>query len=92
MRTPSRILALLSEMTLAMWIMAVGKWIIVPRQDWSVWFGWHPPETERWFESVREVITWVWMIIAIPAPALLGLLPRARVHAANTISVRDQGQ
>ena len=32
-------------------------------------------------ESVREVVTWVWMTIAISAPALLGLLPRAQEPA-----------
>ena len=76
-------LALLSGMTLAMWTMAIGEWVIVPRQDWPVWFGWHPPESERWFESLREVIAWVWMMLALLAPASLGLLPRARELASG---------
>lgn len=81
-----RILALLSGMTLAMWTMAIGKWVIVPRQDWPAWFGWHPPESERWFESLREVIVWVWMMVAFLAPALLSLLPRGREPAPSTSS------
>jgi len=72
------VLVLLSGMTLAMWIMAVGKWIIVPLQDWPVWSSWHPPGIERWFESGREVITWVWMMVAVSGPGLLGLLPREK--------------
>jgi len=76
--TRRRILALLSGTPLAMWVMAIGKWVIVPRQDWPQWFGWHPPETERWFESLGEVIAWAWMMVALLAPALLSLLPRVR--------------
>ncbi|HUT20483.1 MAG TPA: hypothetical protein VM366_15105 [Anaerolineae bacterium] len=82
--TRRRILALLSGMTLAMWIVAIGKWVIVPRQDWPVWFDWHPPESERWFESLGEVIAWVWMMVALAAPALLALLPRAQEPASST--------
>jgi hypothetical protein len=76
-----RLLSLLWGMTVAMWIMAIGKWVIVPRQDWPVWFSWHPPQRERWFESLREVIAWVWMAIALLAPALLSLLPSAQEPA-----------
>ena len=82
-----RILPLLAGATLAMWIMAVGKWLIVPRQDWPVWFGWHPVEVERWFESGGEMITWVWVLAALSAPALLGLLPGAKEPAAPVPSV-----
>ena len=31
-----RILALIGGVTLAMWTAAIGKWIIVPFQDWPV--------------------------------------------------------
>lgn len=82
--TRHRILALLSGMTLAMWIIAIGKWIIVPRQNWPVWFSWHAPENERWFESLGEMIVWVWMVVALLAPALLSLLPRAQRPASST--------
>jgi hypothetical protein len=82
--TRRRMLALLSGMTLAMWIMAIGKWVIVPRQDWPLWFGWHPPESERWFESLGEVIAWVWMMVALLAPALLALLPRPQEPVSST--------
>jgi len=71
-----RLLALLAGVILAMSSMTVGKWIIVPRQDWPVWFGWHPVETERWFESLRTLVEAGWMLVVISIPALLNLLPR----------------
>jgi glucan phosphoethanolaminetransferase (alkaline phosphatase superfamily) len=73
-----RWLALLLGVTLAMLSMAVGKWIIVPSQDWPQWFQWHAPETERWFESIREIFAWGWIVLALSAPALLSLLPHAK--------------
>ncbi len=71
-----RLLALLAGVLLAMLSMAVGKWIIVPRQDWPVWFGWHSVETERWFESLRTLVEAGWILVVISIPALLNLLPR----------------
>lgn len=70
-----RIMALLCSVTLAMWIIAVGKWLIVPLQDWPVWFQWHPPETERWFAAGSTLAGWVCIVAAIIAPALLNLAP-----------------
>ena len=74
-----------------MWIMAVGKWIILPRQDWGPWFDLHPPESERWFEFTSEVIAGAWMMIAIPAPALLGLLPGEKNPDAFGTPAKDTG-
>lgn len=74
-----RLLALLAGVILAMSSMAIGKWIIVPRQDWPFWFGWHETErweTERWFESLRTLVEAGWMLLVISVPALLNLLPR----------------
>lgn len=79
-----RILPLLVGMTLAMWTLALGKWAIVPRQEWPVWFAWHPPESERWFESLGELITWAWMTAALLAPALLSVLPKTRKAEPST--------
>ena len=71
-----RLLALLAGVLVAMLSMAVGKWIIVPWQDWPVWSGWHSVETERWFESLRTLVEAGWMLVVISVPALLNLLPR----------------
>jgi hypothetical protein len=70
-----RILILLCGATLAMWIVAVGKWVLVPIQVWEPYFESHPPETERWFEFYRTMAEWICIVIALLAPALLNLLP-----------------
>jgi hypothetical protein len=77
-----RIAALLVGVTLAMLTMAVGKWLIVPMQDWPFWFTGHPPASERWFEALRTIPAWVCMTLALAAPPLLGRwLPPLRLHS-----------
>jgi hypothetical protein len=71
-----RILILLCGATLAMWIVAVGKWYLVPFQSWGPWFERYAPETERWFESGRTLADWFCLVITLMIPALLNLLPR----------------
>jgi hypothetical protein len=65
-----RTLSLLGGATVAMWIVAVGKWYLVPLQNWTVWFERYPPETERWFEAGRTVADWFCLVVAILVPAL----------------------
>jgi hypothetical protein len=71
-----RILILLGGVTLAMWVVAVGKWVLVPIQDWGPFFQRHPAETERWVEFWWTLAEWVGILIVLLIPALLGLLPR----------------
>ncbi len=75
-RPGQRLLALLVGVILSMGVIAVGKWLIVPMQNWPMWLTWHPPQVERRFESLRTVAEMGWMVLVISAPALLGLLPR----------------
>ena len=72
----TRILALIASVSLAMWIVAVGKWYLIPLQDWPIWFENYIPETERWFEAGRTIVQWVSIMTAMLAPALLALLPQ----------------
>jgi hypothetical protein len=65
-----RILALISGVTAALWVVTVGKWILVPMQNWPVNI-----ESERIFESLRTIGSWIVTIAALMAPALLKLLP-----------------
>ena len=58
-------------LTGCMVIMGVGKYFLVPQQDWSVWFGNHPPGQERWFESLRTIATWFWIALFVGLPGLL---------------------
>jgi hypothetical protein len=71
-------MALLSGLTLAMWTAALGKWLIVPAQDWALWFNWHSPQTERWFEAQRTLLEWGWMVLFLLAPALIKRLTAVR--------------
>lgn len=71
-------MALLSGLTLAMWTIALGKWLLVPVQDWAVWFTWHPPQTERWFAAQRTLLEWGWMVLFLLAPALIKRLTALR--------------
>jgi hypothetical protein len=80
----ARMIWLLSAVTLAMVTMAVGKFILVPMQDWPMWFQWHSSESERWFESLRSLIELGWILLALLAPYLLLLLPPAKELAVET--------
>lgn len=66
----TRILALVGGVTAALWIVTIGKWILVPMQNWPVNL-----ESERIFETLRTIGSWIVTIAALLAPALLKLLP-----------------
>lgn len=80
-----RTAALLVGITVCMAIMGVGKYFLVPLQDWAQWFRWHSAETERWFESLRTIASWFWMIVFIGLPGLLQTL-RREVSSAQLAS------
>lgn len=79
-----RLLSLLAGAILAMTTIAIGKWILVPQQEWTWWFQWHPPQTERWFESLGALIELGWIMIVLAAPGLLGLLRRKMDKTSTT--------
>ena len=63
--------------------MSVGKFILVPLQDWPMWFQWHSKGVERWFESLRSLIELGWMLLALIASSVLNLLPLAKKPAVE---------
>jgi hypothetical protein len=65
-----RTLSLLAGLTVCMTFMGVGKYFLVPLQDWGPWLPSHPPETERWFESLRTIATWFWAALFVGLPGL----------------------
>jgi hypothetical protein len=71
-----RILILLGGASLAMWIVAAGKFYLVPFQNWHPWIENYPPKTERWFESLSMLADWVCLVVALLLPSLLKLLPQ----------------
>lgn len=70
-----RILALTLGATGAMWIVALAKWVLIPLQKWPNGYPIAPSETTRWLETSSAMLDWVWILIMLLAPALLGLLP-----------------
>lgn len=74
-RSRQRALALVTGITLAMWVAAYGKYLIVPRQPWTLWFQVNPPETERWIEALRTLFEWGWMVFFLLAPRILRFFP-----------------
>jgi hypothetical protein len=68
-------LALVAGATLAMWVAAIGVWLLVPSQDWAAWFQAHPSSGERWFEALQTLIVWMWMLVVMALPALVRLIP-----------------
>lgn len=71
----NRIAWLLGGATLSMLTMAVGKFILVPLQDWPMWLQWHPAASERWLESLRSLTELGWILLVLLAPAVLNLFP-----------------
>jgi hypothetical protein len=78
-----RIFYLLCGATLAMGSVAVGKWFLVPIQDWGPYLITHPPATERWFEFYRTIAEWVCIVFALLSPALLRFLPTSSSQNAQ---------
>lgn len=72
----NRFLALLSGLTLSMFVVWAGKWMLVPRLDWIVWFRADSPKSGQWFEPQQAVIGLAWMVIVIALPYLLRMFPR----------------
>ncbi len=70
-----RILALLAGVTVAFVILGVAKFFLVPLQDWPGWFDHYSPESERWFESLREIATWFWMVVMLLIPMVVRRRP-----------------
>ncbi len=70
-----RILALLVGVTLAHWIAAIGKGIILPRQSWGAWYG-YDHWTYRRFDFGSTIAQWGWVVFFMLIPALLTQIPR----------------
>lgn len=71
----ARMLALGAGITLAMAVEVIGKWMLVPSQQWPTWFQWHTTQEAIEIEVVSTACTWLWTMAIVLLPALLGLLP-----------------
>lgn len=70
-----RILALLGGATGAFWIVALGKWILVPLQMWPAGYPIAPSVTSHWVETGDAFLTWLFFLGILVAPALTKWLP-----------------
>lgn len=69
-----RTLALLAGLTVCLASMGVGKYYLVPLQEWGPWLQSHPPESERWFEALRTIAIWFWAALFVGLPGLVQAL------------------
>ncbi len=62
--------------TLAMAIQVIGKWVLIPSQRWVDVLQPHTVEQTIQGEVSSAIYTWFWIMVAVLAPAVLGLLSR----------------
>ena len=74
-RQKQRILTLIGGATGAMWIVAVGTWVLIPLQDWESRYSLISMQDVRWTDTSMVVIGWICILLAMIAPALLNFLP-----------------
>ena len=70
-----RVLALLGGMTASFWIVALAKWLLIPLQMWPTGYPIAPSVTSRWVETVSALLSWLFILGILVAPALIKWLP-----------------
>ena len=70
-----RIWALLGGTTAAFWIVAIAKWVLVPLQMWPTGYPIAPSVTSRWVETGSALLSWIFILGILCAPALTSWLP-----------------
>jgi exosortase O len=70
-----RILALAAGITVAFTILGAAKFYLMPLQTWPGLLDQNIIQAERRFESMREVATWLWMIVLILVPVVFRRRP-----------------
>jgi hypothetical protein len=81
-----RALALLSGLTLAMWVVASSKGVIVSQENWVVWVQEYTTETNRWLEVGLTLMQLGWMSLFLLLPRFLKFLhlPHEPAHHGST--------
>jgi hypothetical protein len=70
-----RALALLSGLTLAVWVAAAGQWMALPDEDLVVWALVHTTGTERWLNVSIALMQLGWMLLFLLLPRYLKIFP-----------------
>lgn len=72
-----RFLILFIALTLSMWIVAIGRVILLPSQTWT-----HTLEPGWWKrELLGPVLIWLWLSISMLIPSVISVFPRVRKPA-----------
>jgi hypothetical protein len=70
-----RILALGGGTTAAFWIVALAKWMLIPLQKWPTGYPIAPSEVTRWVSTLDTLVSWLFILGILIAPALTNWLP-----------------
>ncbi len=70
-----RILAILGGTTAAFWIVTLAKWILIPLQKWPTGYPIAPSVASRWHETGSTLLSWLFILGILCAPALMSWLP-----------------
>ena len=71
-----RILTLIGGTTGALWIVAIGTWVLIPLQDWESRYSLITMQNLRWTDTSMILIGWICFLLVMIAPALLNFLPQ----------------
>jgi len=74
-RQKQRILTLIGGATGAMWIVAIGTWVLIPLQNWERRYSLISMRDLRWTNTSIVIIGWICILLVMIAPALLNFVP-----------------
>ena len=81
-----RILALICGATGAMWVIAIGTWVLIPLQDWQERYSLISMQELRWTDTSVAIIGWICILLAMIAPALLNFLPHTPPNVQEDVA------
>jgi hypothetical protein len=81
-----RILTLICGATGAMWIIAIGTWVLIPLQDWQERYSLISMQDLRWTDTSIAIIGWICILLAMMAPALLNFLPHTPPNVQKDVA------
>lgn len=70
----TQVISLAGGITIAMLIVTISKWILIPYQMWPEGYPISPSEATRWLSMIGATLTWLGMMIVLFAPALVNVL------------------
>jgi hypothetical protein len=77
-RQKQRILTLIGGATGALWILAIGTWVLIPLQNWGRRYSLISMREVRWTSTSMVIIGWICILLVMMAPVLLNFLPFSR--------------